>query len=362
MVFLFLLIIPLLVAVFTFLVFNKKVIWQEFLIQIGVQMVFVAICCGILSWHNTSDTEILNGRVIEKKSENVSCRHDYCCMTCESCSTDSDGQTSCTTYCCMTCFEHSFDMDWLYRTTESGLHDINTIDRQGLKEPPRWTAIRVGEPSSSYHSYDNYIKAAPDSLFREQGLVERFQKDLPSYPGKVYDHYRIDRVVLVGVVLSDLRAWNEELSEVNARLNPDKQANVVLVLVKDKPHEYFMALRQHYLGGKKNDVIVVVSVNDSINIQWADAMSLTDHKELMVKLRDNIVDLKAIDSSNPGQVLGVVENNVRQYYVRKSMEDFKYLAANITPSVTQWLVCLILGFLISIGLSIYMVANEFDEE
>lgn len=362
MVFLFLLIIPLLVATTAFLVFNKKIVWWEFLIQIAAQMAIAGICCGIMYWSNTSDTEIWNGHVTGKKSEQVHCRHDYCCQTCESCTTDSKGNTSCTTYCCQTCYEHDYDVDWLFWTTDAGQKDVDTIDRQGLQEPPRWTQIRVGEPTSSSHNYTNYIKAAPDSLFRDQGLEEKYKDKLPSYPNDVFDYYRIRRVVSVLPAFNNNAAWNQELSELNGRLNPAKQVNAVLVIVKNEPHDYFQALRQHWMGGKKNDAVLVVSVDDGMNIQWVDVMAWTDAKIFEVKLRDTITDLKTIDPANPKQVMEPFEQTIAQFYVRKHMKDFKYLAASITPSITQWIICLLIGFLSSIGLAWFFVANEFDEE
>ena len=361
MVFLFLLIIPLLVATTAFLAFNKKIVWFEFLIQIAAQIAIAGICCGIMYWSNTSDVEIWNGHVTAKKSEKVHCRHDYCCGYCKSCSRDSKGNESCHEYCCRTCYYHDYDIDWLFWTTDTGERSVSTIDWQGLREPPRWTQVVIGEPTASSHSYTNYIKAAPDSLFRDQGLVEKFKTELPKYPGEVYDYYRIHRIVSVLPSLNNNAEWNQALSDLNSRLNPAKEVNAILVVTSKKPHDYFQALRQHWMGGKKNDVVLVIDINDDLAIDWVDVMAWTDHKEFEVKLRDSIKDLQTLDLHNPKQVMQPFENAISQYYVRKHMKDFKYLKASITPSITQWIVCLIIGFLSSIGISWYMVVNDVDE-
>jgi hypothetical protein len=252
-------------------------------------------------------------------------------------------------------------MSWVYNTTDNGSASVSRVDSQGLKEPPRWTAIQVGEPSSSMHGYENYIKASPDSLFRKQGLMERYASQLPVYP-KVYDYYRIDRVLTVDTTLPNLKEWNQKLSELNAKLNPRKQVNTTLVLVKGKDHEYFDALEQRYLGGKKNDVILVVSIDRYNNILWADVMSWTDNKALHVSLRDAVLDIKFLDLTNPDLILGVLHDKVSEHYAKKSMEDFKYLQSSITPSLTEWIVSMLLGIFAAIGMSFYFYNNDIHEE
>ena len=68
-----------------------------------------------------------------------------------------------------------------------------------------------------------------------QGLVEKYQAAIPKYP-EVYDYYRMNRLILVGgVPVPSPQSWNDGLAKLNAEVGPLKQANVIVVLVKDLP-------------------------------------------------------------------------------------------------------------------------------
>lgn len=363
MVFLALFAIPLLIAGVTFLVGKHKVTWQEFVLQLAAQAIVAGISVGVIYHNNTSDTEVWNGIVKHKAKEKVSCEHSYCCGWCESCSTDSKGNSSCHQYCCRTCYDHSYDIDWAYYTTDAGRGTISRIDRQGIKEPPRFTKVIVGEPSSSLHSYINYIKAAPDTLFALQGLKEKYQQYLPNYPLGLYDYYKINRLVLVNTNMKpeDIKHWNELISKHSAHLGFKKEVNLVIVLVTGLPQEYLHALEQHWLGGKKNDATLVIGIDNEASIVWAGVLAWTDHELFKVKTRDDILALSKVNFTNPSDLIGTFADNIGSYYIRKPMRDFEYLSGSVTPTVTQWLVSMIIGLIVAIGLSLFVYHNDIGE-
>ena len=323
----------------------------------GVQLVLMTCIAYGVSCQNTHDTEILNGRVTGKTRERVGCRHSYSCNCYESCS-GSGNSRSCTTIC-QTCYEHSYDVDWDVQTTIETI-GIDTVDRQGLVQPPRWTAVIIGEPVAVSHGYTNYIKGSPDTLFRHQGLEEKYAKSIPGYPGGVYDYYRLNRLVTVGVSLPDAADWNRDLSEINAALGASKQVNMVVVAVKNAPEDYYYALEQSWIGGKKNDVVLVVSVDDSNKIQWTEVMAWTDNKIFQVSLRDQV---NAVGMLERGPIMKALSGSVAALYVRKPMKDFEYLSGLIKPTTGQWVFSMIFGLLLSVGLGIFFYRQDvYNEE
>lgn len=356
MAFTILLIIPVLIALGFLLFGNKKVTLKEFFVQLAAQVVVAGISAAIIYYANTSDTEIINGTVTNKQKVRVSCRHSYSCnchTSCHKC-----GKSECCSTHCQTCYEHSFDNDWDVYTSYGDTISVDTIDRQGLKEPPRWTTVKIGEPASKTHMYTNYIKAAPDSLFRKsdaEGFVP------PTYPKNIYDLYRLDRLVQVGVSLPDASSWNNALSDINSRLGPRKEANVVIVVTRDKPQDWFNALEASWIGGKKNDIIVVVSVDADLKPQWVSVMAWSKKELVKVTVRDGIMALPKLTVT---ETMAIVEREVLANYERRSMEDFAYLKASITPSTTEWVISIIVGVLIAIALGILMYRVDVfgDEE
>jgi hypothetical protein len=220
--------------------------------------------------------------------------------------------------------------------------------------------VVIGEPVSLEHGYTNYIKGSPDSIFRHQGLTEKYEKLLPTYPGEVYDYYRLNRLVTVGVSLADAADWNRDLSELNADLGAKKQVNVVTVVLKNQPQDYYYALEQSWIGGKKNDVVLVISVDDSLKIQWVEVMAWTDNKIFQVELRDAVV---AAGTLSREPIVASIRQFVDKSYIRKPMKDFEYLEGLIKPTTGQWIFAMIFGLILSVGLGIFMLKNDvYNEE
>jgi len=358
MILLTMLLIPTFVAFMFFILSGKKITIGEFglqnLLQIGVMSLFIA-GHGCLSTH---DTEIWNGVVASKKSEHVSCSHSYPCNP-YPCNCDKHG---CST-CWHTCYEHSYDVDWEVFTSNHEEIDIDRVDRQGLREPPRFSAVKIGEPTSVAHSYVNYIKAAPDSLFRKQGLVEKYEKtgSLVAPPQRIYDYYRLDRLVLTnGATVDNPAEWNRQLSELNGSLGAKKQVNISVVITKNQPDDYFYALQQSWMGGKKNDVVLVMSIDDNKKIQWAEVMAWTTDKMAEVTIKDAVLGIGSVQYDS--LILNAVAQNVDTYYHRKPMKDFEYLAHSAVPTLGVWIWSMIVGLIVSVGLGIFFMKNDFDQE
>lgn len=351
MIFCVLLLIPLIVAVVSFVALDG-ITWKEFLAQAGVQIVVAGFSALIVSCANTYDVEVWSGTVTKKSQDWVPCSHSYQCHCHEVC-TGSGKNKSCNEEC-DTCYEHLNDWDWDVYTSNGESLEIDRVDRRGSDEPPRWTAVRLGEPTALTHGYTSYIKAAPDTLFRHQGLVEQYKDRLPTYPQKVYDYYRLNRLVTMGVITGEDAQWNEDLSRINGELGLQKQANMIVVLVHHMPQDWYYALEEAWLGGKKNDVILVVSVDDDMKPEWATVMAWTTSELLKVKLRDDVMALPHIRRE---ATIPILHDDVSALYVRKPMKDFQYLEASIVPSTTEWVISILFGLLVAGGLT-YLFQTE----
>jgi len=362
MIFLTIILIPFVFALFSFIVSkfldnkNFEITPLEFIVQLAIVMIVGLIFTGIVGCQNLYYTEVWNGYVTKKTREEVHCRHSYDCNCYTTC-TGSGSEETCTEHC-STCYEHSYDVDWKIFDNIGNSWDIDTTDRQGLNKPVFWDATKKDDPTSHLHTYKNYIKAAPGSLFNKQGLVDKYKNSLPSYPMNIYDYYNLNRIVTVGVKVDNIKYWNRELSFINSLVGKAKQCNAILVLVKNKPREYFYALEQHWLGGNKNDAILVISLSDENEVQWAEVMALVQDSIFQIELKNDIQEMKYFE---PALVLGEFHKNIEKNFKRKSMKNFSYLEASITPTPVQYAVVVILCSLISIGLSIFFYTNDIKD-
>lgn len=342
--------------------FVAKYIWGheitigEMAITVGVAALVVSVGFFGGRYSQTADSEVLNGQVTSKAPERVSCSHSYSCNCSERCSGSGKSRSCSTT--CSTCYDHAWDQNWVLRTT---LGDMNVarVDRRGLTEPPRYARAAAGDPVASTRGYENLIKGAPDSLFnalREQAALAQFQQKVPAYPLNVRDIHYLDRVLLAsGATVPDLAQWNQDLALRLRTLGPAKQTNVVIVMAKEASSAFGSAVQATWLGGKKNDVIVVLGIPDYPKLSWARVFSWSDNELFKVQLRD---DLQAMPTVDRVAVINAIEKHVAAGFKRKPMADFEYLRNEIHPPM--WLTALLafLGALASVLTSWFMAKND----
>jgi hypothetical protein len=352
MVFLVLLAVPLIVAIGGYML-SRDVTLKELGVQVIAQAALAGAAAAVVHYSSVHDTEVWNGVVTAKESNHVSCEHPYPCH----CKTNKKGETSCDT-----CYAHAFDVDWDVHTSNGETITIDRLDGQGLSEPPRFTRVVIGEPTTRPHGYTNYIKASPDTLFRHQGLVDKYRGAIPSYPDKLYDYFHIDKLVTVGVKLDDAKEWNEGLEKINAEVGRPKQANVIVVVVSGKLQEYFYALEEAWMGGKKNDIVLVIDVDERMEIQWATVMAWTTKELFKVRLRDDVMMSPHVGLDRTA-ILADLKLDITDYYTRKPMSDFEYLESSITPTPTQWGISLFFSLAAAIGLTILFIrVDVFGDE
>lgn len=340
---------------FLFHVFSKRVTLQHVLILATLQLVIAGISVAVVYHSSVSDTETWNGFITEKYRDKVGCEHSYQCNCIEICSTDSKGYTTCTQSCSV-CFEHDYDYDWVIKTSNDEKVKISRVDSQGIGMPLRFQSAYIGEPTAIAHSYVNYIKAAPDTLFRRQGS-DASQYKIPDYP-KIYDYYRQDRILNTSSRLKiDVSKWDRLNDTLNAVVGSPKQANIIMVFTDVEDSGYIQVLEERWLGGKKNDIVITIGVDQSgKRASWVGVSAWTTREIFKVKLRDHIREMP--DITDEVKMIQVIQSDVEKYYERKPMADFEYLKSSITPSSTQWILVSVISMIVSAIVSMLLISHR----
>jgi hypothetical protein len=218
--------------------------------------------------------------------------------------------------------------------------------------------INPGDPVAMTQSYTNYVKAVPESLFHaKMAFINRFKDKIPQYPSQIYDFYKVNRVLPVGVAVPDIASWNHDLSMTLRKLGPSRQANAVIIFVNEADSSYVHALEAAWLGGKKNDVIVVVGTTQYPKIDWVRIVSWTDKELFKVQLRDDLAALGTVDRE---AFMRIINARISTTFVRKNMKDFEYLAEEIEPPLWVIILAGILGLASALGLSYFFYRNDFQ--
>lgn len=334
---LLLFIAPVVLPIIAWLLWPKKVTGQECAITVCIMLVIVGIFYGLSKNMLLSDTQVLNGKVIEKNRKHGQYTERYSCNCRTTYSGSGKSRRSHTK--CKTCTREHYTVKWDARTTV-GWVTFDYMDRTSRSvystpDPQAYVDCKPDDPASVTASFDNYVRASQMSLWT--GKQKEGEQALP-YP-MPYNFYQMNRVI--GGPNSKL---NHYLNLALRDLGPKKRVNIVVVFT-DKGREYKDELQRQWYSGKKNDVVVVLKVNGVSEIKWADAFAYGNSKgneSLAVHLRD---DLQALPGYNPDEVAQVIVDNIQLFYTLPNMEDYKYLEEDIDPPT--WVIVILV--LLSVG-------------
>jgi len=356
----------------------NEFLWSELPIQIGVSAVSVLGLFAIFFTTSTdlSDTEVWNGYV--EKAEY------YEEWTEKTVTKDSKGKKR-------TSYTHH-PAEWKLKTTAGAL----TIDRSVYRnyrarfgdEKKKYLhhsdQSSVGDgnmyyvkcnantrdllPASVSHRFVNYLRAS-DSIKKIQGSISGFKDFLMPYPevhNGPYGQIEFNRVVEAGINLPSnwKKTVNDLLNRELMTLGAAKQVNIIVYVAGTSDARFADALKESWIDGKKNDVIVILGVTKFPEIKWARVMAWTKIEEFKISLRNDLLDLKTIADSKA--LTSLIVNDINRPgekggFVRTPMSELEYLIADISlPWWCQVLIAL-LGGGVSWGTSWFLINNNWRE-
>lgn len=340
------------------LIWPHQIKWPELAATLAVNFLVITLLFFVGTAGQTADREIWNGEIVSKDRKHGHYLRPYSCNCRQTCSGSGKDRTCYET--CDTCYEDRYTVSWTARSN-IGDFTIEHLDRGSsgvykTADPARYTEIKAGDACSRSMPFTNYIKAVPESLFHANPVIlAKFADMVPEYPGKIYDHYKINRVLAVGVNLPDAAAWNHDLSSTLRKLGPQRQANVVVVFVNTNDANYTHALESKWVGGKKNDTILVVGTTQYPKIDWVNVISWSKNELFKVQLRDDVLALENVDRAG---IMQAINKNVSTTFQRRDMKEFEYLKDEIEPPMWAVVTIGILGMLLSLGASFYFYRHD----
>lgn len=331
-------------------VYHKTITAYEALAIALINSAIVGAVMYTGTYTQLHDVELVNGQVTDKHIDTVPCSHSYPCR----CRPVSCGK-NCITTRCDTCYQHPHDYDHIVETSV-GAVTIAREDSQGTVTPPLWAAAQIGEPVTLPHSFTNYIKAAPDSLFNLAYLRDD-TISVPDYP-KVFDYYHVNRVInLVPKSSINANEINRLLNLQLRSLGPQKELNIVVVLWDSSQSDHFVdALKAKWLGGKQNDIIIAIKLSGS-EIKEVDSFGFSKDSAVYYQLNRSIKDLGSLAGAE-GKFVDLVTDIAQQKFVRQPMAEFEYLQDSIDPPL--WVVIVASLFSILGTLFASYLAHKYD--
>lgn len=361
----FALVIPILVALGALLIWGKKLTWWEIIIPIGVTAIVILSMKIAMSNYNMKDTEYLSSYI--EKVVYYEPWNEYIHKTCSYTTSSGSGK---------------------YRTTTTHYYDCSYVDYH----PARWEAILKGgktiditeqyyhkicklwgnvyfvEMNRNYHTLDGNAYASNwNGQFKtliqyswEDTYDNRPQAAISVFNFKPLDSIELKKVVDYPKVISGqqkvcikcVEEDNKTLSKINALYGYSKQIKIFVILFKNKDISAATLQKRYWKGGNKNELVICADVDS----KWCQSFSWSDDK----RLESNINHLFTTKNLTLNQKLYKVKELVPELWVRKKFKDFEYI--DVELSTTQLMYVHVISLLITIGILIWGVKNDIEQD
>lgn len=232
-------------------------------------------------WFAASSYEIISGTVKAKHIVYDPETESY------SCGKTSDGKTkTCTRQIPRWRFEVESDV---------GTWDDHSYSRTNY--PTIYANAKIGEPFAKEKMFMNYQYVNDETVLVNK--LDKYEGWLPEYPS-IYDGYKVNRAVSNVMDVSDL---NRVLAEQERTWGKKFGVNVIVAVVHEKAELFPEALRNKWVGGKKNDVVLTLFINDEKRVVKAHVFSRStttkrtdSYADFNTTVRENAARLEKVDS------------------------------------------------------------------
>lgn len=363
-------IIPFITAMFLLIVFNKKMVWWEYAALILPSLLFVLLTRVIMVSANSNDTEYLGGYVnrityYEPWDEMVEVRHTR---------TNSDGETE--VYYTWEREYHSErytyvdnESKWEHHLSKKEYETIKkrmgnkTVFRDMHRDYHRidgdaYDIFWDGKIETLYdittpHSYTNKIKASQSHTIFKMGDIspeEAKQIGLYEYP----EIHTMNQNPIIGRNVSDKD--KQSIKYINATYGRKYQFRTYILIYENKDITISEIQKAYWQNGNKNEFVLCLGVQRD-SVVWANAFSWCDEPRLEVKARDYFIQNPKLDINQYGEWL---QTQIPTQWDRKEFEDFAYIRVGLSQG--QYIALIIIMIVLNIGISIFLVKNEFNNE
>lgn len=367
--------IPILFAIGIILLFHRKVIWWEILIPLLISVLLTTIFKVTAGSSKVKDIEFWGNYVVTVC--NYEDWNEYIHKTCEDCTTDEDGNTTCTTYDCSYVDYHP---EYYTMILNSG-KEITIKRKEYLRLKKKFGNNHFVELNRNYHTDDGDLwKSTYDESYEKFEFIAtkhtyknkvQASDDVFNFPDvdtaniSFYELYRYPEIknfyklpAIIGPEkYSQGYGLIKKFDWVNGKLGMNKQLRVWVLIYENKPYRAGQLQEALWKRGNKNEFIISIGLDKDGNVQWCYPFSWTEVEILKIETRNFVRDMEKLDLSKLADFL---YKELNEKFVRKPFADFDYLT--VEPPLWSVIVTFGVVFLVNLLLSFWIVKNEFGNE
>ena len=372
----FIFLIPVITVSVLVLKFRKETAYWEYLLVVIPSLLLFFITKQVMIYTNSCDTEYLGDLVdnityYEDWDETVMVTHTRRVP----CGTDSKGHIKYTTQTYTVPERRYHPERYEYKTITGNTTSVNRKEfkviisklnvspvfkdmhrkyrsKDGDAYVYTWNRTRENSyPITTTHFYTNKVKASSYSIFKYSDMSDKEIKDagLYEYPDiQIYDQRPI---------LGYTATYEEEhaVRYLNGYRGPKNQFRMYILCFDNPSLEVAEKQKAYWQGGNKNELVVCLGVKGD-SVMWSNPFSWCDEPWIETKIRDYFIKNPHINFKEFAEFVDV---NIDTNWKRKSFDDFDYISISCTTG--EYIVILIIIFLYNIGISYWVITNEYNE-
>jgi len=361
------LLVPIIGAIVMLKWFKKYLAWWEIFLPFCASFIFILIFKFTVEKVQVNDTEYWGALIVKARYyEPYSTWVEQTCSYTTTCCCDSKGencQTETHYYDCSYCSDHN--AHWEVTNSLGESWDVSQDFYNYLKH--KWSATPkfvdlnrdidyhgscgqdgdaydiewdnqplTSESTTTEHTYENRVQAAHTSF--DFATIDK--EDIRTYSLQKYPNvkgFQQDNIVaadsipwMTGYERNRLYQWGMFL---NGYLGPRNHARIFFIFFKDQPHLAGKMQEAYWDGGNDNELVVCIGLSSkSRDLQWVYPFSWTPKREILVDMREDIMNQKTF---NPDSIANVTWRNVEKEWKRKDFKEFSYITVD-PPGWAKW--------------------------
>lgn len=301
--------------------------------------------------------------------------NEWISQTCENCTTDSKGNTSCTSYDCSYCEDHP--EYWEMTDNEGNTYSISKSyydyisNKFGTPQVfradhhPAYTIDgnsylcyfggerKRAEIVSTHHMYKNKVRVS-NSLYKytkpDSSIIKKY--GLYPYP-KMDKNYQQSLLGYKG----DSFNYNDEcFQQINGILGHQCQIRAIVCIYYNKPIDAAFQQRALWQGGNKNEFIINIGIDGNNKVSWCKCFSWCDEPILNNEVESFVARNGYLNLSKTSDF---VFEKAKSDWHRKHFRDFDYLV--VEPNGSQLIALIIILLITNIGAAITMIYYGSEE-
>lgn len=359
------LLMPIVLSLLALLIFRNKLVWWEVVLPIVLSIVVIMIMKWSMVKSLVTDTEYYSSYA--ENAMHYDEWDEYIHKTCSYTTTHGSGKNTYTT-------THYYDCSYVDNHPEYWEANLSDGSSSRISQDKYfylrkiWKNEEFVEMNRNYHnidgdaqrtnwnqefktiisydssgSYDNKVQTA-ETVFHFEEL-DSVKKKL------VFDYPDLEESKQNPCINCDNYS-KSILRKINGLYGVQKQIKIFVLIFKNQKESVAELQRQYWKGGNKNELVICV---DSKN-RWAKSFSWSDNKLLESKSNQLFMNNKLTIR----QKLIELKKMIPKLWKRKEFKDFDYIDVQLTTKQLIWIY--IITFLISIGILIWGISNEIEQE